>query len=284
MKTNILFCGDEHIGDGIWLSCLSLVRHTTQPLHIYLLTAGIATARRTFRPLPATFTNRLEQTLQTKRPGSTVTRIDVSPLFTEHLPIANLDTRFTPLCMLRLFADLVEDIPDKILYLDTDVLCRLDCTDFYNQNIDGIDIVGVPDRYGKWFFSKPLWKRNYLNSGVLLMNMAHIRQTGLFDRCRRLCRDKRLFMPDQTALNQHAVKRCVPDRYNNQGTIRSDTVFKHFTTFFRFWPYIRSVTVKPWEPEKMHRELNVYEFDELWNDFQKEKLIYEPTNSDFLYN
>ncbi len=35
-----------------------------------------------------------------------------------------MKTRFTPCCMLRLFADEILELPDKILYLDNDVICR----------------------------------------------------------------------------------------------------------------------------------------------------------------
>lgn len=34
-----------------------------------------------------------------------------------------MGTRFTPCCMLRLYADRIPELPDRLLYLDTDVLC-----------------------------------------------------------------------------------------------------------------------------------------------------------------
>lgn len=40
-----------------------------------------------------------------------------------------MQSRFTACCMLRLFADKT-DIKDRVLYLDTDVLCRKDFRDF----------------------------------------------------------------------------------------------------------------------------------------------------------
>ena len=38
---NILYCGDEHMDDGMLISILSLLKHTKQPLHIYVLTADV---------------------------------------------------------------------------------------------------------------------------------------------------------------------------------------------------------------------------------------------------
>lgn len=281
---NILFCGDKNIKDGILLCCLSLADNTKEPLNIYILTAHIENGQKVFEPLIDNFADNLQNTLKRKNASSTVTLIDISNMFCENLPEANMDTRFTPLCMLRLFADKVDIIPDKILYLDCDILCRKDFSDFYNQDMGDTEIIGVPDRYGKWFFSRPLWRHNYLNSGVLLMNMKNIRHSRLLHKCRKLCKDKKMFMPDQTALNKLAVKRTAPSRYNNQGKIKNCTVFKHFTTFFKFLPYFHSVTVKPWDIEKLHNELKIYEFDNLITDFQKEKQNYEQRNTDFLYH
>lgn len=255
---NILFCGDEGVCDGIFLSALSLCKHSKEELCVYILTASVAK----HTAIPKTFAEKLQSVIQTKDYSHKVKLIDVSERFVNYLPLANMKTRFTPLCMLRLFADTVSEIPDRILYLDADVLCRADFKDFYYSDIKDVEIVGVLDRYGKYFFGNIL-KHNYLNSGVLLMNMEKIRKSGLFAKCRDMCRDKKMFMPDQSALNKLAVKRKMPSKYNEQGKMRSDTVFKHFTTFFKFFPYIHTVTVKPWEVEKMHSQLKIFEFDDI---------------------
>lgn len=93
-----------------------------------------------------------------------------------------MKTRFTPYAMLRLFADQIEEIPDQILYLDDDIIVRRDLTQFYNQTLGKIEFVGVLDYWGKFFFhnwhSRHLF--DYINSGVLLLNMTEIRKTGLF--------------------------------------------------------------------------------------------------------
>ena len=95
------------------------------------------------------------------------------------------------------------------------------------------------------------------------MNMENIRKSGLFEKCRKMCRDEKMFMPDQTALNKLALKIKIPSKYNAQGKIKKDTVFKHFTTYFKFLPYFRAVTIKPWDVCKMHTKLKIYEFDHL---------------------
>ncbi len=259
---NILFCGDSNVQKGICLSVLSLLKYTAEPLNVYILTANVLK----HKAINKTFAEKLAGEL--KYNGGKVILLDISEKFNSYLPLANMTTRFTPLCMLRLFADDVAEIPEKILYLDTDVLCRSDFSDFYNTDLHDCEIAGVPDRYGKWFFGNIL-RHDYFNSGVLLFNMKAIRQSGLFKKCRILCRDKKMFMPDQSALNKFAVKKKVSGRYNCQGKIKTDTVFKHFTTFFKFLPYFRAVTVKPWDENKLHTVLKIYEFDGILAEFKE---------------
>jgi len=264
---NILFCGDRGVCEGIFLSALSLSKNTEEKLLIYILTASVSD----HLAIPRHFAASLQKTLMQKNIDSRVILLDTTELFGTYLPLKNMTTRFTPLCMLRLFADLVPQIPNRILYLDADVLCRKDLKDLNAICIEDFEIAGVPDRYGKWFFGNIL-KHDYLNSGVLLMNMKRIRKSGLFEKCRLMCRDQKMFLPDQTALNKLAVKRKLPGKYNEQGKIKNNTVFKHFTTFFVFFPFFRAVTVKPWHTERLHETLKIFEFDDLLEEYQKENL------------
>lgn len=128
--------------------------------------------------------------------------------------------------MLRLYADLVPQLPDRMLYLDTDVICRRPFAAFYHESMTGVDIAGALDHYGKWWFHHRLMWFDYLNSGVLLMNLARIRADGLLARCRQLLQQRWLFMPDQSALNKLAkCKRILPPKYNEQHKLEPDTVF-----------------------------------------------------------
>ena len=257
-QINILFCGDKNVCDGIRLSALSLCKHAKEPMHIYILTASVDN----HEAIPQEFGMHLQKKIKEKNEAHKVMLLNISDVFASYLPLANMGTRFTPLCMLRLFADRIPEIPDRILYLDTDVLCRKDFSDMYRADINDAEMAGVPDRYGKWFLGN-VFKHDYMNSGVLLFNIKRIRESGLFEKCRKMCRDKKMFMPDQTALNKLAIKRKLDGKYNEQGKIKKDTVFKHFTTYFEFFPYIHTVTIKPWDTERLHDELSIYEFDDI---------------------
>lgn len=269
---NILYCGDRNIADGLMISAMSLLRQVPEPLHIYILTMSQAGCT----PLPEALARALEQRVCPG--GGSVTLLDASDLFMREPPKANLGTRFTPCCMLRLYADLLPQIPDKILYLDTDVICRMDCSDFYGQDMGENEVAGAADYYGSWFFRRNPLRRDYLNSGVLLLNMKQIRKTGLFQKCRRRCAEKKMFMPDQSAINKLALgKKILPRRYNEQRRLHPDTVFQHFTTSFRFFPYIHKVTVKPWQPDRMHEVLKLHEYDDLLEEFRKWKQTLPPS-------
>ena len=272
---NILYSGDGNIEDGVIISSISLARHVNEPLHIYILTASFEHKWKKHKALGSDFTLCLEKHLKSYNSDTTVKLIDVSEKFASELPSANMDTRFTPGCMLRLYADEVEELPNKILYLDNDVVCRSDPSDFYNREMGDNVLAGVLDYYGGWFFRQKFYKRDYLNSGVLLLNLDRIRKNGLFKAARTMCMTKKMFMPDQSALNKLCKNKMICERkYNEQRKLKGDTVFQHFTTSFRFFPYFRSVSVKPWNIEGMHKDLKLYEYDDLLTEYLKIKRTY----------
>ena len=261
---NILYSGDKNIERGMMMSLQSLAEHTTEPLHVWVLTMTLETEGRRWERVSNECIYRTREMLWAYNLCSTVTLVDLTREYQEELPVANLGTRFTPYCMLRLWADRVEGLPDRILYLDNDVLCH-HCPDvFYNQHINDVEMVGVLDHYGHWFFRRWRIKASYMNSGVLLMNMKMIRITRMFERCRVQCREKRMFMPDQTAINdQVQLYRLAPRRYNDQRRQHADTILRHFTTTWRLLPWPHTVTVKPWDTARLHSVLHCHEYDYL---------------------
>ncbi|SDM52606.1 glycosyltransferase [Lachnospira pectinoschiza] len=267
---NILYCGDRKMERGLLMSTISLLDNSTEPLNIYVLTLELTMAGKQYKAVSNAFIDFLSEYIHQRREGSTIKKIDVSKFFEKEKPEANLGTRFTPCCMLRLYADEIEEIPDRILYLDTDVLAKKDFSEFYHQNIDNYEFAGVLDYYGKHFFRrKPkILKFDYFNSGVLLLNMTKIRETGLFKKSRMRCISKQMLMPDQSSLNKLAIaKKKCERKYNDQRRDHSDTVFRHFTTTFRFFPKFRQVTVKPWDIDKVHEVLKLHDYDELFENY-----------------
>ena len=265
---NILYCGDENIVDGLLISILSLLKNVKEQLHIYVLTIDTKSERRIIKGVPDSTIEFLNNRVKEENQENFVKKIDITKMFEKDLPTQNMETRFTPCCMLRLFADKIPELPDKILYLDNDVVCRKNCSEFYHQNINDYEIVGVLDYYGKWFFKKNIFKFDYINSGVLLLNLVKIKETGLFEKCRKMCRNKKMFMPDQSAINKIAIaKKIEPRKYNEQRKMHKDTVLQHFTTSFRLFPWLHTLTVKPWQVDRVHEKLRLSEYDDILEEY-----------------
>lgn len=265
---NILYCGDGNIEQGLTLSLLSLLEHQREPLQVYVLTAVLSWQGKDYRPISQNSLRTLEQYVQKRSPESSISRFDITDLVLANLPEANMGTRFTPCCMLRLYADRIPELPDRLLYLDTDVLCRGNLSEFYHQDLGNAELAGVLDYYGRWFFRKRPLHMDYLNSGVLLLNLARIRQTGLFARCLDRCTTKNMFMPDQSAINKLAEEKIIlPRKYNEQRKLKKDTVLQHFTTSFRLFPLLHTVCVKPWDRKGLHNTLKLHEYDGLLAEF-----------------
>lgn len=260
---NLLYCGDSGIEIGVMMSVLSVAEKTSEPLDVYILTAGFSVGDKRFIPISEDFSEKLKLALRDRGRSDRVWLFDLTKEILSEPPLANMSTRFTPMCMLRLYADGVADLPEKIMYLDSDVMCVSDPKSLYETDITEYDIAGVPDRYGSLVFDGGIFRRRYINSGVLLLNLRQIKESGCFEKARLMCAEKKMFMPDQTALNKLAKKKILPRRFNCQKSERMDTVFRHFTTTLHILPYPHSQTVKPWQPERMHKVLKNYKYDSL---------------------
>ena len=144
---NVLYCGDKNIEDGLIISVLSLLKNVDENLNIYVLTINSKDWN------ISGVTDKCIEVINSKmkkiNKENWIKKIDITEIFEKEVPAKNMKTRFTPCCMLRLFADEVEELPDRILYLDNDVICRKDCKDFYNQNMDNYELAR---------FIRLLWK------------------------------------------------------------------------------------------------------------------------------
>ena len=268
---NILFCGDHNAEDGILIATLSLLKNSgAQELHIYILTMYTQSYHKKFQPFSKQAADYLKSLLVKQNPQNTLKLMDCTGLFVREPLIANMSTHFTPYAMLRLFADEIPQLPNKILYLDADVIVRRSLVNFYQQDLTGTELVGVLDYWGRFFFHNLHEHKvfDYVNSGVLLLNLPEIRKTNLFARIRHLLQTRTVLMPDQTALNRYArEKKIAPRRYNEQYKLQPDTVIQHFTTSFRFWPVFHTLTVKPWDVQRVHKVLKLHEYDDLLTNY-----------------
>ena len=202
---NILFGGNSKVFDGILLCVLSMTKHCNEPLNIYVLTADVTELNTLFTPITEEQIGVVENIIKKKNCNSKICLINLNKDFNNWiLNSSNKLNSYTPFAFLRLFADKIENLPDKIIYLDTDIMINNNIKTLFDINIDEVEMAVVKDRYGK-FFIKP----NYFNSGMLLMNIKKIKNSDLLNKVRNYCSLKKLGFPDQTALNKFCKQKIL---------------------------------------------------------------------------
>ena len=271
---NILYCGDAGISRGVLVSILSLLMRGSREniYNIYIATISYDNVIQ-FETKTVKFLDGLVKQYNKK---SFVKLIDATEVFVANLPKKNMGSYFTPCSMLRLYIDKIPELAklDRILYLDYDVVCRKDIGEFYNMGMAGVEAAGVLDIYGRrWYHYHGLFVQDYMNSGVMLLNVPLCIETGMFEKAVKMCASRKMMLADQAALNKSIEKRVLVDRkYNEQEERpRKNTVLHHFSNNFKFWPYFRVQKVKPFEIDKVHKVLKITEYDDILKEYDKLK-------------
>ncbi len=272
MNIPIIYAGNRGVFDGMLISVLSIIKYCNQPLNVFLLTMDLSDRNPAFLPVTEEQRACLETICRERNPESRVTRLDVgAPYRKTMMDSPNAETGYTPYCFLRLYADQLTEIPDKAIYLDTDTVLCDDIAKLYAENVDGYELAGGRDRYGRCFFGA-----NYINSGVLLLNVKELRRTGSFRRVLELCARKKIFLPDQTAINRLVKrKKYLPRCFNEQKGTREDTVIRHFSMTIVWLPKFRTQNVKPWQVEKVHNVLKEHRHDAILNEYLRRKAKFD---------
>ena len=261
---HLLYAGNAAAFDGIYLSTLSIAQKTASPLTVYILTMDYREKEARYAPIHQGQCEFLEARLKREHPANTVTLIDVTDLYMTHLSGSpNEENAYTPYAMLRLLSDRVKDLPDKLLYLDTDTLAAGDILPLWETDLTGYEYAAVRDFYGCRFFGI-----NYINSGVMLWNLTAMRESGLLSRATAMCRKRKIFLSDQTALNRAVKhKKLLPRRFNEQKTMYPDTVIRHFSMTITWWLPIKTQNIKPWQVEAVQDTLHIHAFDPLLQEY-----------------
>lgn len=269
---SILYGGNSGAFDGMMISLISLAKHTKEPLNVYILTMDLTDKKPAFAPICEKQRAFLEQICKDVNSKSSVVLIDVGDLYRENLfNSPNAETSYTPYALLRLLACKISSLPKKILYLDTDTVINKDISELWNTDIENYEFAAALDYYGKIFMGY-----KYVNTGVLLLNLDMISKTGLFDRSIDLLNKKKIFLPDQTALNRLVRKKLILDtKYNEQKHFRDNTVIQHFAKTIIWFPYFHTRNIKPWNvaevkamTDKYNDILDLYKNKKY--DFEKE--------------
>ena len=187
---DILFCGNIGVFDGMLTCILSILKRskTKEPFTFHLFTMDVSHLKDNYVPVTQKQVDFLNEIVRGYHEDNRVMLYDVTEHYMNSFSgCPNEGAYCSPYTLIRLFADLYESIPDKLLYLDTDIMFNRDVRLLWNEDLSGFEYAAAPDHYGKYLIHP-----HYINAGVLLFNMKQARQTGLFRKARWWIKHKKL--------------------------------------------------------------------------------------------
>lgn len=259
---NILFSGNIKVFDGILTCMLSIFMRTRsdEPYRFYIFTMDVSHLREDFVPVSDEQIEFLNDVAKSYNSGNEVIKIDVTDIYMQEFSgCPNEGAYCSPYTLLRLFADKIPQIPDKLLYLDADIMFNREPELLYDIDVEGYEYAAARDHYGKYLLNP-----NYINAGVLLFNMKQIKQTGLFEKARILIKTKKLMFADQDAVYKSTIsKKMLPQRFNDQKFLHKHTIVRHFSKRLFYLPYPHTANIKQWNVSAIHRIFKYDQFDDI---------------------
>ena len=263
---NLLFSGNDNVFDGILTCLLSIMKRTDsgEPFHVYVLTMDVSRVKPEYVAIDNKKIDFLRKVVEEYNPENKIIKIDVSDIYErEFANCPNEQCYCSPYTLLRLFIDMIPEIPEKILYLDVDILFNRDIQLLYDTNLEGYEYAAARDHYGKY-----LLHPNYINAGVLLFNMKMCRETNLFGKARELIKQKKLLFADQSAIYRSTTrKKMLPQRFNDQKFLHKHTVVRHFSKRLFYLPYPHTDNIKQWHVSKMYSVFHYQQFDDILYEY-----------------
>ena len=271
---NILFCGNDKVFDGMLTCALSILKRTKEPepFTFYVFTMDVSHIKETYKPVTDSQLVFFDEQIKKYNKENQAVKIDVTPLYRREFDnCPNEDAYCSPYTLIRLFADEVKELPDKLLYLDVDIMFNRDIHLLYDTDIEGYEYAAARDHYGKYLISP-----NYVNAGVLLFNLKQMRKTGLLKKARELIKTKKLVFADQSAIIRSTTKKkMLPQRFNDQKYLHNHTVVRHFSKRLFWLPYPHTDNIKQWQIEKVHKVFKYRQFDDIYKEYIRLKEQFE---------
>lgn len=276
---NILFSGNSGVFDGVLTCGLSILKRCAPGTSFcfYLLTMDVSHLKETYTPISQKQADFFEEVVKEYNPENRVVLLDITELYNkEFAGSPNEGAYCSPYTLLRLFADKIDILPDKLLYLDVDIMFNKDINLLYNIDVEDCEYAAARDHYGKY-----LIQPNYINAGVLLMNLKRMRETGILERARNLIKTKKLVFADQSAIIRSTTKKKVlPQKYNDQKFLhKKRTVVRHFSKRLFWLPYPHTENIKQWHISAVHKKFRYYCFDDVLYEYVYLKDKFDRENS-----
>lgn len=263
---NILFCGNDGVFDGMLTCALSILRRTEtrEPFSFYVFTMDVSRIKDNYVPISDEKMSFFTDVIKQYNPENTAKKIDVTELYeAEFKGCPNEGAYCSPYTLIRLFADKVDEMPDKVLYLDIDIMFNRDVRLLYDVNVEDYEYAAARDHYGKYLISP-----NYVNAGVLLFNLRRMKETGLLEKARALIKTKKLTFADQSAIIRSTTKKkMLPQKFNDQKFLHKNTVVRHFSKRLFWLPYPHTDNIKQWHVSRVHKVFGYYCFDDVLYEY-----------------
>lgn len=270
---NIMLAGNSRVFDGVLTCALSIFMRSRndEAMNFYVLTMDVSHIKPEYTPITEEQINFLDSTAKKYNKDNSFTRIDVTELYREEFDgCPNENAYCSPYTLIRLFADRLP-LPDKILYLDADIMFNRDIRLLYDIDVSDVEYAAARDHYGKYLVNP-----NYINAGVILMNLGKMRGTGILTRARKLLREKKLPFADQSALIRSTTSRkLLPQRFNDQKFLHKHTVVRHFSKRLFYLPYPHTENIKQWDVSRVHRVFGYYNFDDVLYEYIYLRKVFE---------
>ncbi|MCQ2412355.1 MAG: lipopolysaccharide biosynthesis protein [Sphaerochaetaceae bacterium] len=274
---NVLYCGNEAVFDGFMTSALSILKRTDsqEPFSFHLFTMDVSHLKENYVPITEEQIIFFDKVVKVYNKDNSVRKYDVTDLYMKHFSgCPNESAYCSPYTLIRLFADLVPDMPDKLLYLDADIMFNRDIHLLYDIDVTDYEYAAANDHYGKYLINP-----RYINAGVILFNMKRCRETGLFQKAREWICKKKLTFADQSALIRSTTrKKLLPQRFNDQKFLHKHTVVRHFSKRLFYLPYPHTDNIKQWHVEKMHKVFHYTQFDDILSEYSRLKAEFNKGN------
>ncbi len=263
---NIMFCGNHAVFDGMLMCAISIFKRTKtkEPFSFYILTMDVSYIKPDYRPIGIEQSALFTSVIKSYNEKNELHLIDVTELYREEFDGSpNENAYCSPYTVLRLLADRVDAVPDKLLYLDADTLFNRDAELLWRVDVSDVEYAAARDRYGKYLVNP-----NYINAGVLLLNIKKMRETGILARARALLRKKKLPFADQSALIRETTKKkIISGRFNSQKTLNKSTVVRHFSKRLFVFPYPHTENIKQWQIDRVRRVFGYTCFDDVFDEY-----------------
>ena len=263
---NILFCGNDGVFDGMLTCALSILRRTEtrEPFSFYVFTMDVSRIKDNYVPISDEKMSFFTDVIKQYNSENTAKKIDVTELYeAEFKGCPNEGAYCSPYTLIRLFADKVDEMPDKVLYLDIDIMFNRDVRLLYDVNVEDYEYAAARDHYGKYLISP-----NYVNAGVLLFNLRRMKETGLLEKARALIKTKKLTFADQSAIIRSTTKKkMLPQKFNDQKFLHKNTVVRHFSKRLFWLPYPHTDNIKQWNVSRVHKVFGYYCFDDVLYEY-----------------